>query len=66
MKTLTINVPDEMDAEVATWEDGATYDLSVVQTAPDTFELQAGVAAEPAEEVPPPAPVPPTVAALAE
>lgn len=39
MKTLTINVPDDMQSEVAAWEDGVEYTLNVRQTAMGEFDL---------------------------
>lgn len=69
MKTLTINVPDDQDAEVSAWEDGKSYNLTVTQTGPLTFDLvsTAPEEAEPTEggTETMPAKMPPTVAALA-
>lgn len=48
MKTLTINVPDELQEEVDAWADGESYVLNVTQTGEGTFDLDS--AGEPAAE----------------
>lgn len=37
---VTINVPDgsEMATEIASWQDGAAYEFTATQTAPNVFD----------------------------
>lgn len=39
MKTITINVPDEMQEEIAAWEDGVEYAMTVRQVGEGVFDL---------------------------
>lgn len=45
---LSITVPDgsQMATDIANWQDGADYELTVTQTAPNSFELKTAEAAE--------------------
>lgn len=36
---MTVNVPDEMQSDVASWEDGKSYQVTLKQTGAGTFDL---------------------------
>jgi len=50
---LVVNVPAEMQAEVAGWTDGESYPVTIKQVGAGMFELEStGDTAEEADEVP--------------
>lgn len=53
--TITVNVPEELQGDVANWQNGESYDITIEQTAPGVFNLvSAGQSesSEPSEETP--------------
>lgn len=39
MMSITVNVPDNQQDAVNSWQDGQTYDIQIKQTGPAQFDL---------------------------